>query len=150
MKKFILAPMLIVLVTLPASAQYGPIGPGRDAQRTVATWYQRFLGRQPDAYAASWIQALQSGQDPNQVLSGILGSDEYFLRKGGTPRGFVVGLYQDVTGRAPTPQEEAFWAGQIYAGSRADIAYSILTRQAPSWDDHPLDHDYRRPYYRFR
>lgn len=154
MRRIILPALLLLLCVLPSSGQYGGYG-RRDASRTVARWYQRFLDREPDPYAESWVRALQSGQEPEQVLSGILGSDEYYRRAGARPRTFVHQLYLDLTGRRPSPQQEQFWARQLYQRDRADVAYSILRRDARNWDDYDRDrwsdrYDYRRPYDRDR
>jgi len=151
MRRAILPALVLLFLALPSSGQYG----NRDAQRTVARWYERYLGREPDPYSAAWVQALQQGQNPDQVLSGILGSDEYYRRAGGTPERFVRQLYDDVAGRRPTPREVDHWARRLYSDSRADVAYAILTRNARNYDDHDRDdwrdrHDYRRPYDRYR
>jgi len=153
----LLAPLTLLLGALPGvEAQYGRYGGAgpRDAQRTVARWYQRYLRRDMDPYSGSWVQALQQGQEPEQVLSGILGSDEYFQNAGGTPAAFVRRLYEDVTGRRPTPREEDTWVRQVYHRARSDVAYAVLTRNAQNWDDdHDAwrdRHDYRRPYNPYR
>jgi len=162
MRRVILPALLLLVCALPSSGQYGRYGDAgdRDAERTVHRWYERFLGRDPDAYAGGHVRALRAGTDPEQVLAGILGSDEYYRRAGGTPARFVSRLYVDAIGRRPTPGEEASGVRQLYHSSRVDVAYSILTRHAQSWDDDDHDrdrgrdwsdrHDYRRPQYRYR
>jgi len=152
MRRAILPALLLLLCVLPSMAQYNR----RDANRTVAQWYQRYLRRDADPYAGGWVQALQQGQQPEQVLAGILASDEYYRIAGGTPRGFVRQLYEDVHGRRPTPQEADHWARRIYSESRTDVAYAILTRGARNWDrgddrdDWRDRYDYRRRYDRYR
>lgn len=138
--------------TLPAAAQPGRFAPGgaRDAAFTVRGWYQRYLGREPDAHALGWIQALRQGQDPTTVLSNIVGSDEYYNRNGGTPQGFVRGLYRDLVGRPPSPREEGYWVRQVYFQSRPEIAVHIMTNPNQQWDPTPDPYDYRPPYYRYR
>lgn len=156
MRRAILPALLLLVCVLPSEAQYG--GQGRhDANRTVARWYQRYLGREMDPYAADWVRALQQGQDPEQVLAGILGSDEYYRRTGGTPAAFVRQLYLDVHRRRPTRQEVDHWARRVYYDSRTDVAYAILTRGARNWDQDDDDrdrwrdrYDYRRPQDRYR
>lgn len=153
MSRILLAAALVLVSALPASAQPpGRFTPGalRDAAFTVRGWYERFLGRQPDANAVVWIQALRQGQDPNTVLSSILGSDEYYNRTGGSPAAFVRGLYRDLVNRPPTPREEAYWVRQIYFQARSDIAYSIITNPNQQWDPTPDHNDYRPPFYRYR
>jgi hypothetical protein len=149
MKRIILPALLLLFCAAPSPGQFGY----RGAERTVAQWYEQYLGRQMDPYAGSWVDALRSGQDPNQVLSGILGSDEYYRRTGGTPAGFVHHLYRDVTGRSPSPGEVRHWVNQVYYRPRAEIAYAILSRHGQDWDDRDrwMDrYDYRRPYSRYR
>jgi len=151
MRRAILPALVLLFLALPSNGQYGY----RDAQRTVARWYERYLGREMDPYADSWVQALQQGQNPDQVLSGILGSDEYYRRAGGRPERFVRQLYEDVGGRRPTAREVDYWARRVYHDSRADIAYAILTRHTGNYDDNDRDdwrdrYDYRRPNYRYR
>jgi len=158
MRRIILPALLLLLFALPSSGQYSRYGghADRDASRTVARWYGRFLDREADPYSATWVQALQRGQEPEQVLSGILGSDEYYRRAGSTPEGFVRQLFLDLVGNRPTPRQMDYWTRQLYHRSRADVAYAVLTRQAQNWDwddrdrDHSDRHDYRRPYSRYR
>jgi len=156
MKRLILPALLLPFCVLSSFAQFDRYG-GRDAERTVAQWYRRFLDREADPQAINWIRALRSGQDPDQVLSGILGSDEYYNRAGATPRAFVSQLYEDLTGKAPVPREGEHWTRQLYFRSRSDVAYAILTRQAGNWQWEHRDkdwwsdnHDYRRPYQRYK
>jgi len=151
MRRAILPALLLLTCALPSSAQYG----GREANRTVQRWYQRYLRRDADPYAAGWVQALQQGQQPEQVLAGILGSDEYYRTAGGTPSRFVRQLYEDIHGRRPTEREVDYWARRAYHDSRTDVAYAILTRGSRNWDRDDRDdwrdrHDYRRPYDRYR
>jgi len=155
MRRIILPALLLFLCVLPSNAQYGRYGNSgaREAQRTVARWYERYLGREPDPYSAIWVQSLQKGQDPERVLAGILGSDEYYQRGGGTPRGFVQQIYNDVSGRRPTPRELEHWAHEIHHRPLVDVAYAILTRNAQNHDDdrdHSDRYDYRRPASRYR
>lgn len=159
MKRIIIPALILLACALPVAGQYGRFGNHgyRDAENTVAQWYQQFLRRQADPHAGGWVQALQSGQEPEQVLAGILGSREYYVRAGGSPTAFVQSLYEDLTGRPPSQQELRHWTSQSYNRSREDVAYAILTRGAQNWDrgwdrgqDWRDQYDYRRPTYRFR
>jgi hypothetical protein len=48
-------------------------------QDLVGSYYTAFLRRQADAAGlASWVSKLESGQSPEAVIAGILGSPEYF------------------------------------------------------------------------
>ena len=42
------------------------------------------------------VRNIQNGTSYRDVLANFLGSDEYYLRKGNTPDGFITGLYRDV------------------------------------------------------
>src|SRR5262245_39238586 len=151
MRHFILA-LLALALALPGAAQFSPSNVG-NPQAVVQGWYQRFLRRPMDPAAAGWVQALASGQDPNQLLAGILGSDEYFSNAGGTPAGFVRQLYMDLVGRQPSPAELRHWTARVFRESRTDIAYALLTRHPQDLGQrlppgrHPFE--YRRPFWRF-
>jgi len=76
-------PVLVLLVVaVPTPAQLR----GRDANALVEAWFKRYLNRDRGGYSQAFVDALQSGADPNQVLAGILGSEEY-QRNAGHPRG---------------------------------------------------------------
>lgn len=155
MRRAILPALFLLLGVVPLYGQYGNYGYD-DASRTVTQWYEQFLNREPDPYAQGWVNALRSGQNPQQVLAGILGSDEYYRRAGGSPGAFIRQLYEDLTGRNPSPREMQHWGRQVYTRPRSDIAYAILTRHSQDWGfanrDRPWadNYDYRRPYHRYR
>jgi hypothetical protein len=130
----------------PAAAQFP--GFGGDANALVTSWYQRFLGRQPDLYAASWTAQLQAGTPPDAVLAGILGSQEYYDRSGNTPQGFVQRLFIDLTGRPPGRREFGFWVQRAATGDRQAVAQDVLSRYPGIWQGaSPPDFDYRPPYF---
>jgi hypothetical protein len=128
-------------------------------EELVRAWYQRYLNRDVDpAGYQTWVGALRTGSSPEMVLAGILSSDEYYNKGGGTPEGYVTVLCQDLTGRPPTPQERDYWARRVYYEPRQDIAYAMLTRYpqtwgnapAPDWHRHEPVYEYRRPFWRYR
>ncbi len=111
-----------------ATAQVG-YRPG-SAPAIVQTWYQHYLGRPADQAGFDyWVPRLGS-QDPQQTLSELLGSDEYYNRTGGTPDGLVLGLYRDVLGRTPDslrPQDVDYWVNKmVQYGSRAAMIGEFL------------------------
>jgi hypothetical protein len=133
---------LLALSAPPALAQYYlpayQYSSPADLQNEVANWYRRFLHREPDPQGlAGWVQGLASGNPPEKILSGILGSAEYYVPSGNTPDGFIRHLYQDLLGRQPTEQELAYWLGQMYSGDRNDVAYRFLMRYPESWQAVP-------------
>ena len=78
---------------------------------------------------------------PDRILAGILGSDEYYLRSGGTPQGYVQTLFTDVNGRQPTAAEYGFWVNRLVQvggaapdfEQRVDLAYEMLARYPQNW-----------------
>lgn len=120
---------LLSLAPLAAWAQvYG------DPNALVDYWYRTYLGRPPDpAGAAGWVNALNQGTPPDQVLAGMLGSAEFYSRAGSTPQGYITLLYQDILGRPPTVSELNFWVSRMYTQDRTTIADQILTQNPGVW-----------------
>lgn len=147
----IIPALLLVVVAAPTPAQHRV----RGARALVTSWYGRYLERGlGPGEGLGHIDALRSGVDPNEVLAGILGSQEYYYKAGQTPDAFVRRLYADLAGRAPTNRELAYWSAEVYRQPLRNIAYSLLTRFPQTWDDTvPVwrnQYEYRRPYQRWR
>jgi hypothetical protein len=104
-----------------------------DPNSLVNYWYETFLGRAPDQGASPWVTQLSEGTPPDQVLSAILGSPEFYAKAGSTPEGFVTLLFQDALKRPPDPRELNFWVRQLYSEDRASVAESILTQNPGVW-----------------
>src|SRR5262245_8235559 len=122
MMRFILTALFgILAVAAPIAADYPPPDwyrgyPAQQAaypanpETLVRAWYRQYLGRDPDPSGLqSWVAALLQGNQPEAVLATILGSEEYLLRSGGTPEGFVQNLFKDLTGRRPSQAEFDYW-----------------------------------------
>jgi hypothetical protein len=99
----------------------------------VNSWYERYLRRAPDRGAATWVQSLRRGHSPEEVLSTILSSEEYFARAGGSNVAFVRQLIGDLVGREPAPVEVSYWAGRLRFDSRRDVAYRLLILHPRDW-----------------
>jgi hypothetical protein len=99
----------------------------------VSSWYQRYLRRPADAGAAGWIQALRTGHSPEEILSSILSSEEYYRDAGGSGPAFIQRLFMDVVGRPPTGPEITYWTGRMRFRSRKDVAYQVLLRHPQDW-----------------
>jgi hypothetical protein len=100
----------------------------------VQSFYQRFLGRQAELSGLQyWVVVLHQGQPPANVLASILGGEEYYLRRGSTPQGFVRGLYKDLLGREPTFAEldTRLAALDWYQGDRIRLANDVLRDAGP-------------------
>ncbi len=91
---------------------------------TVGDFYQRFLRRSADAAGLSFfVQILQQGAAQEQVITTIVGSDEYFqARAGGTPSGYIQAAFSDLLGRSPSTSE----VSALSSASRQAIAQTIL------------------------
>jgi hypothetical protein len=64
---------------------------------TITDLYNSLLGRPPSSSELShWLDALAAGTTPEQVLTTITSSPEYFARAGSTDVGFLNHLFQDV------------------------------------------------------
>ncbi|HEX7446367.1 MAG TPA: DUF4214 domain-containing protein, partial [Pirellulales bacterium] len=87
----------------------------------VTCMYENFLGRAPDQGGLQFFVAQLSagaasegaaGGDEQEVLSEIIGSQEFYAKAGGTSQGFVDAMYRDVLGRQADTGGEAYWTGQ--------------------------------------
>jgi hypothetical protein len=93
----------------------------------VTAAYQRFLGRTPAAVElAGWAALLQKGLTDEQLEADLIGSSEYLQDHGGSGLAWVQGLYADLLGRIPTPEEVAGWVRALAAGmSPGQVAYDF-------------------------
>ncbi len=93
----------------------------------IAASYATYLGRQPDAGGKQfWLAQMAAGMTIQQMESGFVASDEYFLQAGSTTT-WVQHLYQHVLGRSAAPEEVSFWTSRLAAGaSRASVALGFL------------------------
>jgi subtilisin family serine protease len=104
---------------------------GRDTE--VARWYQDDLGwTAPLATLKAnpgvdyWASLLLVGQSDDQVLNTILSTDSFYASQGGTPTGFVTGLYHALLGRAPDPASLSYFVGLYTSGmSRTSLVHLL-------------------------
>src|SRR6476620_471871 len=114
MKRLILALGLGVetlgLTPARANAQvgFGLVNTQRVAQRQVIGWYQAYLGRLPNAQELNILSnLLLTGNNALYVQSLILSSNEFYIRAGGSPLGFINSLFVVTLGRPATMNERA-------------------------------------------
>jgi hypothetical protein len=96
----------------------------------VQSLYQTFLHRPADpAGLAAGIKYLATGHTDEQAAALLLGSGEYFQKRGGgTVTGFLTALYRDVFGRLIDPASQAFFSNELAHGTaRTAVAYQVLT-----------------------
>jgi hypothetical protein len=133
MKRILLTLALAAVPTLaaPSTAQaqwgFGGLQLQRLAQRQVIGWFQAYLGRLPNAQELAMLtnQYMLSG-NALYVQSVILGSNEFWVRSGGTPIGFINRLFITTLGRQPTIQEVSFLQPQIFQLGRLTFVQAYL------------------------
>ena len=107
-----------------------------------------------DASAQQSVDRLRSGMSPEQTLSLILGSPEYYLRIcHADERYWVRRAFTDLAGRPPTPREYQRWLGELYATNRNYVAYDLVVRFPQSvrgGGPYEPDYDYARPFDYYR
>jgi hypothetical protein len=93
----------------------------------VGKFYTDILGRTGSAQEIStWVGALQGGVTYEQMLIGFLNSSEFFAHEGGTPSGYVRGLYQTLLGRTPSADEVNIWVSAMTPMSNAQVIRNFL------------------------
>src|SRR5262245_31208609 len=82
-----------------------------DPVLAVDSWYRTYLGRTAlnDPSAIGWVIQVRQGYPPKAVIAGILGSDEYFQRVGGTMPAFIQAVAREAVGRPISQGEYSFW-----------------------------------------
>lgn len=95
----------------------------------VAQQYEHYLGRSPDgAGLRFWVEQMEHGLAEEQLEGELLGCAEYVASHGGHGAGWVVGMYEDLLGRAPDDAGLAHWTTALGDGaSPAAIAYGFAT-----------------------
>jgi len=159
---------LLILTTAvllgQSSAAYAQ--PYDNSVASVDSWYRTYLRRTAlnDPGAVPWINLMRQGATPTSVIAGILGSEEYYYRVGGTMPAFIKALYGEALQQPLSQAAYHFWLQRAYTQTRQQIAYDVLmlngaggpTLPPPGilvpdrhWP-HQEQYDYRRPYYPFR
>jgi hypothetical protein len=63
------------------------------------------LGSPTSAELSSALTALAGNSTEEDIIAGVLGSDQYYVHHGSTEAGLVKAVYQDLLGRSPTDAE---------------------------------------------
>ncbi|HVX15996.1 MAG TPA: GDSL-type esterase/lipase family protein [Pirellulales bacterium] len=94
----------------------------------ITATYQHFLGRTADEISLQyWLQQMRAGMTNQQIEATLLGSDEFYLRAGGTQSDWVQAAYQTVLGRAAESSAVTWVESQLAAGeSLYDVGLSLL------------------------
>jgi SpoIID/LytB domain protein len=93
----------------------------------IRALYDKILDRQPDADGyAYWMERVRNGYRIEDIAAYFYGGSEYYASSGGTNRGFVKNLYQDLLGRPADEPGVQYWLDRMAAGmSRSDVAASF-------------------------
>ncbi len=82
--------------------------------------YENLLFRLGDpAGLGFFVSQLAAGVSEQLVMSEVITAPEYEVRHGGSTKGFVDGLYQDILGRPFDPVGESFWVDLLDSGQLA-------------------------------
>ena len=103
-----------------------------DMSGLVDSWYVRYLGRHAEPLAMSdQMRAIRHGISLDLLEASVLRSDEYYIRNGNTPEGFVAALYRDVLGRRAAPHEFSHQVGHVLREGRNAVALRVLAERNP-------------------
>lgn len=92
------------------------------ANREISAYYRAYLNRPVDQGAGYWVEnTVHHDMAFEWVAQNILASPEYQRSASGPPTGdanasrasYVVSLYSDVLGRAPSQGETSYWADRL-------------------------------------
>jgi hypothetical protein len=142
MKRIVLTLALgVATLGLPpakAHAQFvgglGALNVQRAAQRQVVSWYQAYLGRLPNIQELNILSnILLTGNNALYVQSLILSSNEFFIKAGASPQGFINRLFFVTLGRLPTIQERAPLVPQLLVNGRLWFTQAFLAQVQGGW-----------------
>jgi hypothetical protein len=95
----------------------------------------RLIVRRGDAVVGAWLITVCHGyRGPQHVeeyrtLLRTYATPAYYAAQGGTPRGFVQGLYRDLLGRAPKPEEFTLWTNVMKIQPRSLVVTALADRE---------------------
>jgi hypothetical protein len=129
-----LAGSMLAATPAPAQAQLLGLQQQRAAQRQVITWFQAYLGRLPNAQELAILtnQYMLTG-NALYVQSVILASNEFYLRSGSTPAGFINRLFFLTMGRTATLAELTQLQNQVIFNGRLWFVQTYLSQTAGGW-----------------
>lgn len=127
--------LAISLSATPAQAQLFLDRSGqRVADRLVVGWFQQYLGRLPTAAELnSFATQVQTSADARGVEAEILASNEFYRRVGGTPQGYINGVYLALLGRPATPGDQAVLTPKLILNGRLWLAQYALVTTKPAF-----------------
>jgi hypothetical protein len=107
-------------------------GPG--AVDLARYWFRSYLRRQASPDEVRNIAGqLRRGVRPSEVLSQLLGNQQYYDRAGGTRGGFIAQLIQEVGHHDPSGHEISDWLDRTRGMDRRQVALQFLRQYGPNW-----------------
>ena len=93
----------------------------------VESYYEELLHRGAGQSELSfWALNLAGGATNEQVLSMVLGSDEYFHLAGSNSSAWIEHLYKDMLGRAPEKAASDLWLNALASGATRQQVASLV------------------------
>jgi hypothetical protein len=95
----------------------------------VKGWYLKYLGRTADPLGfQNNVAELVAGIPDEQVIAGLIGSQEYLQNQGSSNLLFLHAAYLDILGRPLDSSGQAAYLSQLMSGtSRATVALELLS-----------------------
>lgn len=102
------------------------------------------LGSPTSAELSSALTALAGNSAEEDIIAGVLGSDQYYLHHGSTEAGLVKAVYQDLLGRSPTNGEMSA-ALQTYPNDPlGHLGFAQALVQSSEYKDLVVSFDYQQ------
>ncbi len=93
----------------------------------ITAEYGALINRAPSpSEIAGWTANFQQGTTPEQFITAILGSAEYFALQGSKDSNWINQIYQEILGRSPDASVQAYMTALANGVSRGTIAATII------------------------
>jgi hypothetical protein len=96
------------------------------------------------AQLSAALTSLSSGMSEEDIIAGILGSDQFYVEQGSTQTGLIKGVYQDLVGRAPTSAEIAAALSTYTNDSIGHNAFAQAMVESLPYQDLVVSLDYQQ------
>ena len=90
------------------------------------------------------LTSLESGSTEEDIISGVLGSDQYYQHHQSTQTGLIQGVYEDLLGRAPSDAELSAALTKYTNDVAGHIAFAQAIVGSLAYRDHLVSLDYRK------
>lgn len=110
----ILAAFGLLTLLLAPSLSHAQLPRDAALESAVRTWYLQYFNREVDPPSLNhWVGIIRGGMPMEETQARLLGSVEYFENHGNRPKRFIRGMYEDVLGYDPRPEELDFWVNRM-------------------------------------